>query len=111
LRHTEVTDIQSDLTGRWYHSFEEDHDGIRVYRPRDFEFPPARGRGGVEFDADGSFVDWGPGAGDAPQGRPGSWQVDAGLEHLELTVGDWRRTVEVVSAEPDKLELRIGIAP
>lgn len=98
----------TDLHGKWRHSFEEDHDGIRVYRPESYSFPPARGRGGVEFASDGTFVDWGPGAADVPQGTPGSWVGDATLERLEVTVDDRRKIVEVVSQEPDKLELRIG---
>lgn len=99
------------LHGRWQHSFEEDHDGVRVYRPEDYDFPPARGRGGVEFGADGTFVDWSPGAADAPQPQPGSYVADERLERLEVTVGERRRVVEVVSREPDKLELRMGEAP
>ena len=30
-----------DLAKRWAHSFEEDHDDVEVYRPFDYEFPPA----------------------------------------------------------------------
>ena len=101
----------TDLHGRWVHSHEEDHDGIKVYRPESYAFPPARGRGGVEFGPDGSFVDWGPGAADVPQGKPGSWVGDTGLERLEVTVGDRSRVVDVVSHEPDKLELRIEGSP
>jgi hypothetical protein len=101
----------TDLQGRWYHSFEEDHDGIQVYRRETYDFPPTRGRGGVEFGADGTFVDWSTGAADAPQPAAGSWEADATLERLDVTVGDRHRVVEVVSHEPDKLELRIGETP
>ncbi len=101
----------TDLRGRWYHSFEEDHDGIQVYRPETYDFPPARGRGSVEFGPDGRFLDWSPGAADAPESTPGSWVADETLERLEVTVGDRHRVVDVVSHQPDKLELRIGDAP
>ncbi|AQA03076.1 hypothetical protein BVC93_12245 [Mycobacterium sp. MS1601] len=93
--------------GRWRHSFEEDHDGITVYRPESYTFPPARGRGGVEFGPDGGFIDWGPGAADVPQGRHGFWSGTPDLEKLEVTVGDRHRVLDVVSYQPDKLELRI----
>jgi hypothetical protein len=94
------------LEGRWRHSFEEDHEGIRVYRPDDYDFPPSRRRGGVEFGADGTFIDWGPAAPDV-NGRPGSWTVDEAMRQLELTIGDWHRVIEVVCARADRLELRI----
>jgi hypothetical protein len=55
------------LAGRWTHSFEEDHDGITVYRRADFTFPPARGRRGVEFRPDGTFTELSPGRADAPE--------------------------------------------
>nr|WP_271213949.1 zinc metalloprotease [Rhodococcus wratislaviensis] len=38
--------VARSAAGRWGHSFEEDHDGVRVYRPAGFDFPRARGRGG-----------------------------------------------------------------
>ena len=52
-----------------------------------------------------------PGPADAPEATPGSWVADETLERLEVTVGNRRRVVEVVSHQPDKLELRIGDAP
>lgn len=54
---------------RWWHSFEEDHDDVAVYRPDGFDFPPARGRRGIEIDPDGSMVELGLGADDVPGGR------------------------------------------
>jgi hypothetical protein len=68
------------LAGRWTHSFEEDHDGITVYRRADFTFPPARGRRGVEFRPDGTFVQLDFGRGDAPEpGASGRWSSAGAL--------------------------------
>ncbi len=50
-----VRSLSTEPVGRWTHSFEEDHDGISVYRRDDFAFPPARGRRGVEFRPDGTL--------------------------------------------------------
>lgn len=78
-----MTDVQQ----RWWHSFEEDHDDVRVYRPEGFDFPPARGRRGLELRPDGTCIEFTIGRGDAPE---------AGQQ----------RTLEVVRREPDRLELR-----
>lgn len=97
--------------GRWLHSFEEDHDGIRVYRPDTYPFPRARGRGGIEFSPEGKFVDWGPGRADAPEPTDGVWVSGAQPERFEVSVGERHRVIDIVTATPDKLELRIGEAP
>ena len=33
----------------WTHSREEDSEGIKVYRPNEYNFPPSRGREGFEL--------------------------------------------------------------
>lgn len=86
--------------GRWTHSFEEDHDGVSVYRHDDFAFPPARGRRGVEFRPDGSFVEWRIGRGDAPEPGPaGRWDRTGAI--IRASGG----TARIVTAAPDRLEI------
>ncbi|MEU4212387.1 hypothetical protein AB0F13_20705 [Streptomyces sp. NPDC026206] len=68
----------SSLFQSWVHSFEEDADGAAVYRPADYPFPPARGRRGLEFARDGTFIDHPIGRGDAPDTVPGHWQLAEG---------------------------------
>ncbi|MFF0817919.1 hypothetical protein ACFYVR_22550 [Rhodococcus sp. NPDC003318] len=99
----------SDVCGRWRHSFEEDHDDVRVYRPAGFDFPRARGRGGIEFRPDGTFVDWAVGPADANEPREGTWATGAERESLEVTTAAGeRRVVRIVRLDPDRLELRMG---
>ena len=74
---------------------------MTVYRRDDFAFPPARGRRGVEFRADGTFVEWLIGRGDAPEGRTGRWQPSGVITRA----GGMPGSVRVVNAEPDRLEL------
>lgn len=96
----------TELCGRWGHSFEEDHDGIRVYRPAGYDFPRARGRDGIEFRPDGSYVDWATGRGDANEPRVGRWVSGAENESLELTTAAGEhRVVRVVRVEKGRLEL------
>ena len=39
----------SAIVGTWFHSYEEDTEDAKVYRPKGFAFPPSRGRPGIEF--------------------------------------------------------------
>jgi hypothetical protein len=99
------------LFKRWGHSFEEDHDDVVVYRPADFDFPRARGRDGIEFQPDGTYIDWVVGRGDAREPRPGQWRLE-GDGRLRLTTADGQeRVVEVGQLTPDRLELRTGSGP
>jgi hypothetical protein len=97
---------EEQLAQRWGHSFEEDREGVTVYRSEDFDFPRARGRDGIEFRPDGTFIEWGIGRGDASVARPGTWRA-TGDDLVEVTTasGD-RRVFEIVRISPDRLELR-----
>ena len=96
------------LHGRWTHSFEEDHDGIEVYRPVDYDFPRARGRAGIEFRPDGTYVDWTIGRGDANEARTGRWEPAAGGQIRVRTAAGEQRVLEVVRSDPARLEIRPG---
>ena len=102
-----MSDATDRLAGRWMHSFEEDHDGIQVFRPVDYDFPRARGRAGIEFQPDGTFVDWAIGRGDANEARLGQWEPAPG-GRIRVSAGDGPQVLEVVRVEPDRLEIRSG---
>lgn len=74
----------------WWHSFEEDHDDVAVYRPDGFGFPPARGRRGLEVDPDGTVVELGLGRDDTPS----RFSPESGS------------ALEVVHRADDRLEIR-----
>jgi len=57
-------------------SHEEESGDVRVYRPDGFPFPPARGREGLSFHADGHLDYLVPGRGDRPTTEPGTWRAD-----------------------------------
>ena len=96
------------LLQRWTHSFEEDHEGVVVYRPADFAFPRARGRAGIEFLADGSFVDLAIGRGDAPEPRLGGmWRIDEDGRLIITSGAGERRVMDVVELVPERLQLHI----
>ncbi len=46
-----MSDLPPELFQHWMHSHEEDSGDVQVYRPADYDFPPARGRRGFELQA------------------------------------------------------------
>jgi hypothetical protein len=70
--------------GIWLHSQEEDRSDVRVYRPRDYAFPPARGRSAVEFRPDGTYVEYSDGPDDRGQSVVGEWR-DTGDGRVQAT--------------------------
>ncbi|MGH3937653.1 MAG: hypothetical protein ACRDTG_03315 [Pseudonocardiaceae bacterium] len=67
--------VEQTLFRRWVHSFEEDTEGVNVYRPFGFEFPPARGRDGFEIKRDGEFIRYDIGPADGLVEVPGRWKA------------------------------------
>ena len=61
------------LLRHWVHSHEEDHEGVTVFRPADFPFPPSRGRRGFELRARGAAALSPVGATDRIETAPGKW--------------------------------------
>jgi hypothetical protein len=93
---------------QWLHSYEEDGGDIKVYRPMSYDFPPARGRTGLEFKPDGTVVDLRIGPADAHQGIDARWQTDS-AGRLRITYpGNARASLllEVVQADENVLKVR-----
>jgi len=67
--------LPSTIYRRWTHSREEDQGDIRVYRPSDYPFPPARGREGLEFREDGEFIRYQIAPTDGSLAVHGRWSV------------------------------------
>ncbi len=93
-----------DLAGSWVHSHEEDHDGIEVYRPAGYPFPPARGRTSLTLKPDGSARSGSPGPDDRGVAADGTWQLADSL----LTVRSAGHTArfDVLAVDRDQLTLR-----
>ncbi len=103
-----MTDLPDEIFRRWTHSFEEDANGITVYRPVEYEFPRARGRGGIEFRPDGLFIDWEIGPTDASRGINGRWKVeDPGRVRVSFE-GNVRepRILEILQCDAEILKVR-----
>ncbi|MGH4011076.1 MAG: hypothetical protein ACRDTH_23440 [Pseudonocardiaceae bacterium] len=84
-----------NLTDRvWLRSREEEKGSVRVYRPENFPFPPARGREGLVFHADGGFDYLGPGRGDQPGKATGTWRTDPS-DSSRITADAAGQTIEL----------------
>lgn len=96
-----------ELIGTWVHSHEEDTEGVAVYRPASRPLPPARGRRGLEFAADGTFTERPLGRGDAPGTRTGRWvAASPDGSRLALSLPGAERQLEVLYVDSEVLKVR-----
>ena len=101
--------LPPSLFGQWVHSHEEDHDGIEVYRPAGYAFPPSRGRRGFKLHQDGRAAYNGIGAVDRPETIEGRWaRQDDGRIRLDLDGRVSLVSFEVISVDGEQLEVRRG---
>ena len=108
LRHNNYMNqqIPFPIFGLWKHSREEDAANDVTYRPASYDFPPARGRAGIEFFNDGRFTDLRIGRGDADQGVSGHWEY-AGSGCLKLTYADGsNQRFEIIEGDQSILKMR-----
>jgi hypothetical protein len=95
---------EAQLIGSWLHSHEEDADGVQVFRPIGYPFPPSRGRDGFTLDADGSAVLGAPGPDDRGRTAGGRWHLDGSTLNLQLATR--RASYRVLSVDRSTLSLR-----
>lgn len=94
----------SPIFRHWVHSREDDEDGVRVYRPHDFNFPLSRGREGLEIEASGALTRYAIGPNDAPMKVSGRWTM-IGLQ-LDFADETGPTTLDVLSYDDDVLRVR-----
>lgn len=96
------------LEGTWLHAHEEDQEGISVYRPNTYAFPPSRGRTGFQFDHNGLFTQYDIAPTDGLEGRKGQWKVE-GNNTVRISLDDKKDPeykLEIVSLENGVLKVR-----
>ncbi len=102
-------DYAKQLQKKWVHSYEEDEAGVEAYRPSGYEFPPSRGRRGLEFKAGGEFIRYEIAPSDGPLPIPGTWEPVKGEKVVKINQkGDQPQTyrLEIVSLDDDLLKVR-----
>jgi hypothetical protein len=102
-----MTELPEEIFRKWMHSFEEDTNGITVYRPFEYDFPPARGRDGIEFRPDGVFISWEIGRADALHGTNGHWKMESS-GHVRVSFeGDRKPLIlEILHCDSEVLKVR-----
>ncbi len=103
--------LPSTIFQHWIHSREEDTDDVRVYRPSDYKFPPARGRDGFEIKENGEFIQYGIGPTDAPEKIMGPWKI---AEENQIIVSlevprQISYTMQIVSCDEKLLKVRLDL--
>ncbi len=109
-----MSEPPSELYTTWRHSYEEDSGDLEVYRHEGYDFPPARGRKGMEVRADGSFAEIPIGPDDRPGDRPGGWEFDEAGRELFVTFDHdmaYSDAFEIVELSSDVLKIRRRGAP
>lgn len=99
--------LPPEIFKRWKHSFEEDGNGVKVYRPFDATLPPAFGRDGLELSEDGRFVRYDIGPADEVVPVPGHWSART-PEEIDVFFDNPRvppMTLHVVSVTEDELRI------
>ena len=103
--------LPPEIFKHWIQSREEDPEGVRVYRPSDYKFPPSRGREGFELKENGEFIWYGIGPTDRPQKITGTWKAE-GENQIRVSFEAHRResyTMQVVSCDERVLKVRLGL--
>ncbi|WP_299755179.1 hypothetical protein [uncultured Pontibacter sp.] len=103
--------VAAQLAGKvWLHSFEEDEEGLWVYRPNTYDFPPSRGRTGFSLEPGGVFKRFEIAPADGLEEEQGEWeQLEKDLVQIRMTQGstppvDYR--IQIVSLDKDLLKVR-----
>lgn len=86
-----MVELPAAIFRHWVHSREEDAGDVSVYRPSGFQFPPSRGRDGIELRVGGDVVRHGPGPTDRSTASQGRWQAMSSAD-VELRFDDAQRT-------------------
>ncbi len=103
-----MTELPREIFRKWGHSFEESTGEITVYRPAEYEFPRARGRAGIEFKPDGTFIYWGIGPADKRIGINGHWQIESPGRVRVFFEGNVRAplVIEILQCDAEILRVR-----
>lgn len=103
--------VVAQLAGKvWLHAYEEDEDGIWVYRPNTYDFPPSRGRTGFSLEAGGVIKRYEIAPADGLQEEEGQWeQVEIDVVQVRMNPGSnppVAYKMEIISLNDDLLKVR-----
>jgi len=97
--------LDSTIYQSWVHTFEEDTNTEKVFRPTGYPLPPARGREGIEFQRGGKVIYRAIGPVDLPVQYEGSWTMtDKNTMQVQIPdYSDQSQSFRITSLEKDRL--------
>ncbi|AKD03334.1 hypothetical protein POKO110462_16905 [Pontibacter korlensis] len=103
--------VAAQMAGKvWLHSFEEDEDGLWVYRPNTYDFPPSRGRTGFSLEPGGVFKRYEVAPTDGLKEEEGQWeQLEKDLVQIRMAQGSTppvEYNMQIVQLDEDLLKVR-----
>ena len=103
-----MNELPKEMYQNWLHSFEEDTDDLIVYRKAQHVFPPARGRAGIGFRPDGTFIDSTIAPADGSKVISGHWHVERpGYVRINPEAfGRASWVLEIIHVDSDVLKVR-----
>ena len=103
-----MANLTTCILGHWIHSHEEDTQDVMVYRPANYNFPPSRGRMGLEFREGGALVYHGIGRADGTEQSTGHWVIEE-PNRIRINVDNERIqpfVLQVVSCNDQELKVK-----
>ena len=108
-----IDNVLDQLCGNtWYHSREEDKDGVLTYRDGSYKFPPARGgRHGFKLAKGGKMWEYSTGPADRPMTTEGTWEMTESKDGVQVKLTKFEKEMsyilEFISLEDNVLKLKI----
>ena len=102
------SEIPPEIFKTWQHSYEEDVEDVRVYRPSGFDFPPTFFREAMTFKRNGEFLLTVPGPADVPELILGTWEAEASNQiRVKFEKGKHEAfTLQIISIDQEVLKVR-----
>jgi hypothetical protein len=106
MSSTYVVQDSSPLYNHWVHSHEDEvkEQNHKVYRPHDYDFPPARGRRAFMIIENGVFIDMPIAPGDGNLQIEENWTLEE--DQLIITGKDRKYGYQIISLNKEKLVIR-----
>lgn len=103
-----TNELPKEIFKHWIHSHEEDTADVKVFRPSNYKFPPARGRFGFEIKENGEFIQYRIGPTDRPEKASGLWKAEGKDKILVYLEGKETPsyTINIVSCAEELLKIK-----
>lgn len=97
--------LDNSIYQSWVHSFEDDDGKEKVFRPKEYPFPPARGREGIDIKRGGIVTYLAIGPVDLPVQYEGTWKmVDKNTMLIQIPeYSEVSKKLQILSVDKERL--------